>query len=98
MLNRAVPQDRRHWEILQAGCYTPAPSVQVSLRRLRVKRRDLLTTLGATSLLGFPASTSARAPQAGRPFSGLTSGVGDLYRLSRARTRSISPENFTGAK
>ena len=63
-----------------------------------MKRRDLLTTLGATSLLGFPASASARAAQPGRPFSGLTSGVGDLYRLSRARTRSISPENFTGAK
>jgi hypothetical protein len=62
-----------------------------------VKRRDLLTTIGASSLFGLSAGVPARAAEA-RTFSGLTSGVGDLYRLSRARTRSISPENFTGAK
>jgi hypothetical protein len=43
--------------------------------------------------------TAAHAQQrAARPFDGLTTGVGDLYRLSNARTRSISPENFTGEK
>jgi hypothetical protein len=43
--------------------------------------------------------TAAQAQQrAARPFDGLTTGVGDLYRLSNARTRSISPENFTGEK
>jgi len=62
-----------------------------------VKRRDLLTTIGASSLFGLSGGLPARAAEA-RSFSGLTSGVGDLYRLSRARTRSISPENFTGAK
>jgi len=62
-----------------------------------VKRRDLLTTLGASSLIGLSGGVPARAAES-RPFSGLTSGVGDLYRLSHARTRSISPENFTGAK
>jgi len=31
-------------------------------------------------------------------FNGLTSGLGDLFRLSDAQTRSISPENFTGEK
>jgi hypothetical protein len=62
-----------------------------------VKRRDLLTTIGASSLFGLSAGVPARGAEA-RSFSGLTSGVGDLYRLSRARTRSISPENFTGAK
>jgi len=62
-----------------------------------VKRRDLLTTIGAGSLFGLSGGVPARAAEA-RSFSGLTSGVGDLYRLSRARTRSISPENFTGAK
>jgi len=62
-----------------------------------VKRRDLLTTIGASSLFGLSGGVPARAAEA-RSFSGLTSGVGDLYRLSRARTRSISPENFTGAK
>jgi hypothetical protein len=32
------------------------------------------------------------------PFDGLTVDMSNLFRLSRARTRSISPENFTGAK
>jgi hypothetical protein len=63
-----------------------------------VKRRDLITTLGASSLLGFSAGVPARAADIARSFNGLTSGVGDLFRLSRARTRSISPENFSGAK
>jgi hypothetical protein len=33
-----------------------------------------------------------------RPFDGLSVDIGSLFRLSSARTRSISPENFTGAK
>ena len=33
-----------------------------------------------------------------REFNGLTSGLGGLARLSRAKTRSISAENFTGEK
>lgn len=32
------------------------------------------------------------------PFNGLDLGLGNLYRLSPAKTRSISAENFTGAK
>jgi hypothetical protein len=32
------------------------------------------------------------------PFNGLGVGLGNLYRLSAAKTRSISPENFTGEK
>jgi hypothetical protein len=35
-------------------------------------------------------------PQAG--FNGLDMNMGNLYRLSNAKTRSISPENFTGEK
>lgn len=31
-------------------------------------------------------------------FNGLDVGLGNLYRLSAAKTRSISAENFTGAK
>jgi hypothetical protein len=31
-------------------------------------------------------------------FNGVESGLGNLYRLSPARSRSISPENFTGAR
>ncbi len=32
------------------------------------------------------------------PFNGLDLGLGNLYRMSPAKTRSISAENFTGAK
>ena len=31
-------------------------------------------------------------------FDGLNMGMGNLYLLSNAKTRSISPENFTGEK
>lgn len=31
------------------------------------------------------------------PFNGVESNLGNLYRLSPARSRSISPENFNGA-
>jgi hypothetical protein len=43
------------------------------------------------------STLSAQQPPA-RPFNGITSGVGDLFRLSNAQTRSISPENPTGEK
>jgi len=33
-----------------------------------------------------------------RDFNGLDMNMGNLYRLSNAETRSISPENFTGEK
>jgi hypothetical protein len=32
------------------------------------------------------------------PFNGLETNMGNIYRLSNAQTRSISPENFTGEK
>ena len=31
-------------------------------------------------------------------FNGLNMGMGNLYQLSDAKTRSISPENYTGEK
>src|SRR5215213_2069343 len=62
-----------------------------------IGRRELLGLLGASGLLAAP-KTAAGQPRAARPFNGLTTGVGDLYRLSYAKTRSISPENFTGEK
>jgi hypothetical protein len=41
----------------------------------------------------------AAAPLAAQyPFNGLDMNMGNLYRLSNAQTRSISPENFTGEK
>jgi len=60
-------------------------------------RRALLTALGATGLAGLPGRAAAQ-PTSSHSFNGLITGVGDLCRLSRAKTRSISPENFTGAK
>ena len=41
--------------------------------------------------------TSLNAQQSPK-FDGLDMNLGNLSRLSDARTRSISPENFTGAK
>jgi hypothetical protein len=32
------------------------------------------------------------------PFDGLNLSLGNLYRVSPAKSRSISPENFTGEK
>jgi hypothetical protein len=43
--------------------------------------------------LAAPLLAQARAP-----FDGLPNGLGDLPRLSAAKSRSISPENFTGEK
>jgi Protein of unknown function (DUF2961) len=40
----------------------------------------------------------AAQPSSSRSFNGITTGMGDLHRLSKAKTRSISPENFTGEK
>ncbi len=42
-----------------------------------------------------PVILFAQAPS---PFNGLETGLHNLHRLSNAETRSISPENFTGAK
>jgi hypothetical protein len=62
-----------------------------------IGRRQLLGLLGGSGLLAVPERAAAQA-RGSRPFNGLTTGVGDLYRLSNARTRSVSPENFTGEK
>ena len=56
-------------------------------------RAGLPASLAA--LLAVTAPAIAQTPPAA-PFDGITTGVGDLPRLSKARTRSISPENFTG--
>lgn len=41
---------------------------------------------------------TAQEPSPGRQFNGLNMNLGNLYQLSSAQTRSISPENFTGEK
>ena len=63
-----------------------------------IARRALFSALSATGLLSLSRGAAAQPSQSARPFNGLTTGVTDLARLSRAKTRSISPENFTGAK
>jgi hypothetical protein len=50
---------------------------------------------GLTSLLCM-AAAGVYAQE--RPFDGLAVDMTSLYRLSKAKTRSISPENFTGEK
>src|SRR5215211_2023978 len=49
------------------------------------------------SLAAFLIGSSLYAQQAAK-FNGLDMNMGNLSRLSDARSRSISPENFTGAK
>jgi len=47
--------------------------------------------LGCCFFAAFPLAAQV-------PFNGLEMNMGNLYRLSNAQTRSISPENFTGEK
>src|SRR5260370_37308017 len=51
-------------------------------------------------LLLMPCATCLclTASAADGPFSGLDLNLGNLSRLSKAKTRSIGPENFTGEK
>lgn len=44
------------------------------------------------------AAISALTQRSNAPFNGLDMNLGNLSRLSNARARSISPENFTGEK
>src|SRR5688572_175037 len=53
-----------------------------------------LVTAAALAL----CAAASLLPAQERPFDGLAVDMGNLYRLSAARTRSISPENFTGTK
>jgi len=54
--------------------------------------------LAAVASLVFCAVAYAQEPSARGRFNGLNMNMGNLYRLSNAQTRSISPENFTGEK
>jgi hypothetical protein len=49
-------------------------------------------------VLAFAGATLAQAQPTAAPFNGLGMSLGNLSRLSNAKTRSISPENFTGEK
>ncbi|MCL1922217.1 MAG: DUF2961 domain-containing protein [Kiritimatiellaeota bacterium] len=43
-------------------------------------------------------SAMCAAAVCAEPFNGIGTGMGNLFRLSDAKTRSVSPENFTGEK
>ena len=49
-------------------------------------------------LIALIASCSFYAVEAQSTFNGIDVNMGNLYRLSNAKSRSISPENFTGEK
>jgi hypothetical protein len=53
----------------------------------------LIALAGALAVLATPS-----APAADSPFDGLDLHLGNLYRVSKAKSRSISPENLTGEK
>jgi len=57
-------------------------------------KKTLLALLGLAPALALVSAVSA----AESPFNGLDLNLGNLYRTSSAKTRSISPENFTGEK
>ncbi|HXY39750.1 MAG TPA: glycoside hydrolase family 172 protein, partial [Vicinamibacteria bacterium] len=53
---------------------------------------------GALAIAVLLAASTVATAAAEEPFDGLGLSLGSLARLSKARTRSISPENFTGEK
>src|SRR5512133_1984706 len=56
--------------------------------------------VGLGVVLAFAVTFAASVPASAQEpaFNGLGLGLGTLSRLSKARTRSISPESFTGAQ
>jgi hypothetical protein len=50
------------------------------------------------SVIGGLALACVAASVSAEPFNGIGTGMGNLFRLSDAKSRSISPENFTGEK
>jgi hypothetical protein len=62
-----------------------------------MKRLLVFASLAAV-LVALAGSTLVVSAQDDGPFDGLYMDLGNLPRLSRAKTRSISPESFTGEK
>lgn len=54
----------------------------------------VITHLVAVAVLCIPSAILAQEPS----YNGIESNLSNIYRLSNAKTRSISPENFTGEK
>ncbi len=60
--------------------------------------RPSLMAYALVVVIPFVAIAHAETPKESPGFNGLDTNLGNLSRLSTAQTRSISPENFTGAK
>ena len=58
--------------------------------------KKTLSFLAISFLVAAGCLTSAAAAES--QFNGLDLSMGNLYRVSKAESRSISPENFTGEK
>jgi hypothetical protein len=54
--------------------------------------------IGLFVILGFAAMMLSQSRDSKSGFNGLNMSLGNLSRLSRAKTRSVSPENFAGEK
>ena len=59
-----------------------------------MKKSGYLLALFAT-FVGFNVTSAFAADST---FNGLDLNLGNLYRVTKAQSRSISPENFTGEK
>src|SRR5208283_757116 len=75
----------RHWQVPRSN--------QAIERRLELKTKASINIVLTLSLCA-PVLCMAQDGA----FDGLDNHLGDLYRLSDAKSRSISPENFTGEK
>src|SRR5438045_9668194 len=62
-----------------------------------INRRHLMK-VSAFLLLGFFFCSTLHGFAQVSTYDGLDSGLNNLYRVSDAKTRSISPENLTGEK
>jgi hypothetical protein len=57
-----------------------------------------LPAVGSVLALGLAVILSPLSVNAAESFDGLNLNLGNLYRTSKAQSRSVSPENFTGEK
>ncbi len=57
-----------------------------------------MMTLRRLAIAALPFCLALPLPAQDAPYSGLTSSLENIYRVTRAQTRSISPENLTGEK
>ncbi len=62
------------------------------------RKENFMAVIAGLFLMLFFAAVVIQDAAAQGSFNGLSMGMGNLSRLSKARTRSISPENFTGGK